>query len=567
MGIRQFGALRRRGLLVLAQYVVAAAVQWGNPSCWEGERSYERCCFPSPRHLYVENVQDVIRDDGNLHCWKKKHGNGGFNHSRCCLPNGRFFRGPGPAASEAVEKIFRGCYSYRWQSFLFKFKLTGGVLTGICASIDCFWEYWELPLSVDQWEDCKLGKVLFTLTLEHTNTREKFTYDSPKIGEKMQEAFTDLLYFDAEIAAERGANVGPLVDSASDYLSFANKAAGKRKSSPSLFHMVGTTASQQRQLAFLHGARLGDPTEPPGKPLTLALQQQVSTGQLECRRGIIGEPEKQLVLDFGMSGGIDAEYYLYLGHRVFGVEALPQNVRAVSRRLQTFMQRGCLKVMQAAVGKEDGGVVEFFQDMHQGEASGLERPDEELMKEYRRFLIPQTSCGAIYANATESLHEGRFGGPQDGSTTLRARSALYAKIDIEGQDLVCLESLLNGQGSFTLPPPPRYVSIELGDYKVLKMPHTDKLAKEVLRITGGRYCYAKLCKQHVYNMQKVIDPRGILLPLNRFGLGSSGLFGEHALDWRFGEAWRPLPEVLKEIHLAVEGVSGEWLDLHLKRCD
>ncbi|CAE7209287.1 unnamed protein product [Symbiodinium sp. KB8] len=62
----------------------------------------------------------------------------------------------------------------------------------------------------------------------------------------------------------------------------------------------------------------------------------------------------------------------------------------------------------------------------------------------------------------------------------------------------------------------------------------------------GRYCAAKLCRQHIYNIRHV-EGFGTL---SRSGLGSSGLFGNAAVDWRAGEEWRPLETVLTELPLA-----------------
>ncbi|CAE8676961.1 unnamed protein product [Polarella glacialis] len=46
--------------------------------------------------------------------------------------------------------------------------------------------------------------------------------------------------------------------------------------------------------------------------------------------------------------------------------------------------------------------------------------------------------------------------------------------------------------------------------------------------------------------------------------GSSGPFGDAALDWRAGRRWRDLGSVIQDIvwHTAQEERSGEWFDIH-----
>eukprot|EP00747_Dinoflagellata_sp_TGD_P202869 gnl/TRDRNA2_/TRDRNA2_76452_c0_seq1.p1 gnl/TRDRNA2_/TRDRNA2_76452_c0~~gnl/TRDRNA2_/TRDRNA2_76452_c0_seq1.p1 ORF type:complete len:220 (+),score=30.94 gnl/TRDRNA2_/TRDRNA2_76452_c0_seq1:98-661(+) len=130
----------------------------------------------------------------------------------------------------------------------------------------------------------------------------------------------------------------------------------------------------------------------------------------------------------------------------------------------------------------------------------------------------------------------------------------HVKIDVEGSDLDCIESLLlsvAAQGG----PLPSSVSVEamIGHAGRADIERTLDLLR-TLRNAG--YVRFKLCRQAIFNP-----------PFWGAQLASSGPFGEVATDWKTGLAWRTADEVAGDFEeiLSIRGQGGlvaEWFDLH-----
>lgn len=539
------------GALLPAPLLCAAAhgqgwLEWGDESCWAWPRIFEVCCYPNPKDVGV--TTSVIVEEGWSHCWE-----GDLNVSRCCRPHGRFLAGPRHGAPLALRKAFDGCQGTGWQAFLFKFRIAAGTLSFFCQSIACWFEYWGLQLS-GRWTSllrpdvCPVGYALRAVAEEFGGRR--LLGD----GERLMNLTAGVRRL------ERLARTLVSTDGVTDLF----------------FKAVGVTTSQLKYLEYLTGLRVPEtlPPEAEDEPLSQALRH--ASGQSWAKAPLGNAP---LVLDFGMSRGADAEFYLLSGYRVVAVEANARFAEEASRRLRSFVESGRLSVVHAAVGGDtaDGGAeeaVDFYVDHHHAEKSGMLVDGRSVPEgDVTRTVVPRRSCGAVYAAATE-------GRPRLPPLFGRAE---YAKIDIEGEDVACLQSLLalgecgaGGCREESRPPgAPLYVSLELGVLNDMKMGQMLNIAAvqalevQLHSLLKGRYCGAKLCRQAVYNSRVVRGHSGLSMPMSRAGLGSSGPFGDAAADWRSGSAWRSLDEVLRELSYAAQLVHrapGEWFDLHLWHC-
>lgn len=521
----------------------SAFFEWGDAACWSTSRIYELCCFPNPRD--VGQGQSVIVEDGFLPCWKA-----GFNASRCCRPHNLLVQRPGLAAPSALRSSFRGCSGSRWQAFLFKFRIAAGTLWFFCKTVTCWFEYWGLRIGISQTSvtrpdegGCPIGHTLRFIALEFSGGR-----------------------------SGAGSVRKPNISGAVAELRQLEKAFDAHNSGMGLFLATGVALSQFKYLEYLQGVSVPESLADEVVPVSLKLRRASRT-----KPACAGAP---LVLDFGMSGGVDVEFYLSSGFRVAAVEANKGFVQAVSRRLHAFIRAGRLSVLHAAVGGDPKGraaeFVDFYLDDHQVEKSALYADGQQPQGDFTRTVVPRYSCGGVYVTAAAQI----------AATADQPQGAEYAKIDLEGQDFACLRSLLRSSsrcgwaslmsGTFcerkatavpVAPPPPRFVSVELS---LGNQTDAAALANRYHLILRGWYCAAKLSRQALYNSRLTMGSRtGFAMLMSRLGLGSSGPFGDAAVDWRFGVVWRPLPDVLHELGFAavlMQRAPGEWFDLHLRRC-
>jgi FkbM family methyltransferase len=231
--------------------------------------------------------------------------------------------------------------------------------------------------------------------------------------------------------------------------------------------------------------------------------------------------EDDLIYDVGMHRAEDTEFYLAKGFRVVAIEASPELCDSARERLREHIDAGRLTIVQAAIAETRGPV-----DL---------------------YLNPHTEWNTI--RPQWSARNAKIGSPSAqvvsvpgvvfNSLIAEHGTPYYLKIDIEGADVLCIESLQP-------PDLPRYVSIE-----------SDKLSWDGLRhefdvLTGLGYKKFKLVGQHKLPKQRPPNP-----PLEgkyvdrRFTLASSGLFGEEAPgEWvDADEAIRRYRKIFKQYHL------------------
>lgn len=491
-------------------------ITWGNSSCWQdGDwRVYELCCFPIP-NTFAGQVE--VEEEGFPgfsvgrrsstgvfpSCWLGKN----FNESDCCRPKGSFFKMDVRSLPPPVAHLFNGCQAASWQSFLFKLRITGGVMWAVNARI-LNWFY-----------DFDFGKRKARQSFQHWSIP---TRKCP-IGYALMQILEHYLTF---LTLD---NLLP-----SEPFEVLEKAEAELKPFGGLFAAVGISWHQLQYIRLLYSLQNRHFSGEPQRPLAAA-------PAVEWHEGATG-------LDLGASQGVDAEMMLRQGLQVLAVEGNAVALQYFRERMakETSPIASALTMVHAATGGSSvPALVEFQVDDHHAEKSFIfdARKDTPLV-DATMTRVPQKSCGALYRQFVK-------------------HSAVYVKIDLEGTDLECLGSLLrNGTSGWELP---RFVSIEVppsGDVILDGM--SKRWENELLGSISGSYCHAKLCRQHLYNLRWI---PGLDL-VSRYGWGASGPFGDHAVDWRRGESWAPVGQVLNEVLAAsiIARMSHEWFDLHLRRC-
>lgn len=284
---------------------------------------------------------------------------------------------------------------------------------------------------------------------------------------------------------------------------------------------------------------------PPPTDATTAVHDAAS----DTRYGVLPPPgpdraawcdgPPRCVMDMGFNSGQDTHFYLADGWRVVAVDANPVLIAAGRQRYADALANGTLVLVPSGLIPESavataGSKLTFFKskldnvwssfDAHWGCRHPNNTPleaGEAINPDYcTEIRVPTRTCAAL---VTE------FGTP------------LYLKIDIEGRDTACLESL------WTLPAErrPDYVSVE----------NVTPAHIELLRGLG-------------YGRQKVVDQRIIYDAYvgQPSLLGNSGPFGDAAIDTVRGQGWASAAELNARLPLPDKvGGVGRWYDLHGKR--
>ncbi|GAB0493269.1 hypothetical protein MMPV_004545 [Pyropia vietnamensis] len=242
------------------------------------------------------------------------------------------------------------------------------------------------------------------------------------------------------------------------------------------------------------------------------------------------------VLDLGFNTGQDTHFYLADGYSVIGVDANPDLIAAGRTRFADATTKGMLTlVSNGLVGEVADGVkppetLRFYRSKLRSEWSsfdaswGCRNPnntpvEKEVPAHCEVIEVPVTTCAGLIQ---------RFGKP------------LYMKIDIEGRDTACLNSL------HTLPRAsrPTFVSVE----------NVNEAHIDLLSALG-------------YTSQKAVDQR--VIHARYMGqpdlLGNSGPFGDAAVHLSGKTEWVSAQEVrgllpLPERHEPTG--EGMWYDLH-----
>jgi len=142
--------------------------------------------------------------------------------------------------------------------------------------------------------------------------------------------------------------------------------------------------------------------------------------------------ERKLIFDVGLNVGQDTAFYLSQGYRVLAIEADPTLAQSNRERFQRDIEAGNLEILNVGIAKEEG-CAEFW--ISEGRPQFNSFHKEIAARDCRRHYsieVPTSRFGTVLK---------RFGVP------------CFLKIDIEGNDMLCLEDL----DSRNLP---QYVSVE-----------------------------------------------------------------------------------------------------------
>lgn len=226
------------------------------------------------------------------------------------------------------------------------------------------------------------------------------------------------------------------------------------------------------------------------------------------------EPELDsgLIFDLGLHKGEDSEFYLKKGFRVVAVEALSKLCHTASERLKSYVESGQLVIVNAAIAESDGPIT--FYENQKLSLWGTTRP------------AVARAFADLGAGSTEITVEGltfssllrRFGIPY------------YMKIDIEGSDVLCLESLLQFKAK------PKFISIESNKTS------WSELLREFELLTALGYSRFKLFNQrNIWQSRCPCPSREGTYIDHRFEYGSTGLFGDETPG-----PWLTQGEILKQ---------------------
>jgi FkbM family methyltransferase len=147
------------------------------------------------------------------------------------------------------------------------------------------------------------------------------------------------------------------------------------------------------------------------------------------------------IFDVGMNNGDDTAYYLHKGFNVVAVEANPHLVDKATSRFQKEIKTGRLTILNVGIAEEEGTLPFWICDTHSEWSSFHRNVASRDGSVHHEICVP---CRRF-----ESILE-EFGVPY------------YLKVDIEGNDRLCLESLRNG-------PLAEYVSVEVSDLTLVDL--------------------------------------------------------------------------------------------------
>ncbi|HUT60895.1 MAG TPA: FkbM family methyltransferase [Phycisphaerae bacterium] len=221
----------------------------------------------------------------------------------------------------------------------------------------------------------------------------------------------------------------------------------------------------------------------------------------------------KLIYDVGMHRGEDTEFYLTKGFRVIGFEADPKLAEHCRGRLAAEIESGRLVVVEGAIVPDSGaGSVTFYRNI---DSSVWGTTDPQLAERNRRLAARSDQIEVAPVDFAECLR--RFGMPH------------YMKIDIEGQDLVCLRRLADFDAR------PAYVSIESHKLTMAGL----RAEIELLEQLG--YDRFQAVQQATVPRHRPPSPPGEgAFVEHRFAMGASGLFGRELPG-----PWRTADQILR----------------------
>lgn len=213
-------------------------------------------------------------------------------------------------------------------------------------------------------------------------------------------------------------------------------------------------------------------------------------------------PVRDLVFDVGLHRGEDTEYYLALGYRVVGFEANPELIEACRARFADAIADGHLTLVEGAITESGQESITFYRHSELS-VWGTTDPDWAA----RNDQIGASQSITVPTVAFPEQLE-RHGVPY------------YLKVDIEGADLLCLESLRHA------PARPVYASLEADLGSMAAIEGELDLMEEL-----GFDSFVAVPQDNIPDSQ--ITTRGLdgSVVRHRFELNASGPFGDDVEGW------------------------------------
>jgi FkbM family methyltransferase len=149
--------------------------------------------------------------------------------------------------------------------------------------------------------------------------------------------------------------------------------------------------------------------------------------------------QQDLIYDVGLHDGEDTAYYLSKGYRVVAIEADPTLAEKARVRFAKEVEEGRLRVLNIAIGPEEGVLPFWICERHREWNSFFEEVASRLGEKHYAIEVQCRRFRDVL---------GEHGVPY------------YLKVDIEGYDHYCIEDI-DPKG------PPQYVSLELSRFEDL----------------------------------------------------------------------------------------------------
>lgn len=227
-------------------------------------------------------------------------------------------------------------------------------------------------------------------------------------------------------------------------------------------------------------------------------ERQINTPTHLRQSGLLVQTDRmnpKLIYDVGAHIGEDTEFYLKKGFRVVAIEANPVLAEKLKEKFRTNVADGSLIVVSYAIARTPGEVGFYVSERSEWGTVQPEFAERNVHLGSRSNLI---TVNAIRFRDVLAEH----GTPY------------YLKIDVEGADVLCLESLLEVSDR------PRYLSIESEKRSWQALLHEFELFRKL------GYTKFKIVDQEQAHRLKAPKPaaEGRYID-HRFEPGSSGLFG------------------------------------------
>jgi FkbM family methyltransferase len=235
--------------------------------------------------------------------------------------------------------------------------------------------------------------------------------------------------------------------------------------------------------------------------------------------------QSDLVFDFGLHKGFDAEFYLNKGFRVIGLEAVPELAEISRTRLSKFGNK--ITIVNKALYDLSDSFVSFFMVPSKDDWGSLNKGiAEKGVEQSVEINVPTINLSTLF---------NLYGVPY------------YIKCDMEGGDLIFLNQLLTDSRR------PKYISVEMNN----------GLEGDMLLECG--YSSAQMVNQWLNPFTKPPSPalEKDFVDVN-FTSEMSGLFGLELPVNR----WMPIENVKsiydkwKELRDISPQLAIGWLDLH-----